>query len=64
MLAPCRAFVSTVPFSDPNFPAAASRYGTFDSETDEWSSPPCTGEWVNPETGEQELRDFEWQNYV
>lgn len=64
---PCilpRFFFDFFPFSDPDFPAKASRYGAYDSEADEWSSPPCTGEWVDPDTGEQEQRDFEWQNYV
>lgn len=41
-----------------------SRYGEYDASTDVWISAPCTGDWVNPETGLTETRDFEWKNYV
>ncbi|CAM9416805.1 unnamed protein product, partial [Scytosiphon promiscuus] len=50
--------------SDPAFPEKMSRYGEYDTTNDLWISAPCTGDWVNPETGLAETRDFEWKNYV
>ena len=60
---------SVVPFrrnnrSDPSFPEKMSRYGEYDSDAGVWISAPCSGDWINPETGLQETRDYEWKNYV
>mmetsp|Transcript_34901 Transcript_34901/g.44517 ORF Transcript_34901/g.44517 Transcript_34901/m.44517 type:complete len:638 (-) Transcript_34901:342-2255(-) len=46
--------------SDPDFPEGAYRYGVYNSATEEWSSPPCSGTWVDPDTGLEETRDYEW----
>lgn len=58
----CFCFLATC--SDPDFASKSSRYGEFDSETGVWSSPPCNGEWVDPDTGKTETRDYEWTNAV
>ncbi|CAN0102719.1 unnamed protein product [Ectocarpus sp. 12 AP-2014] len=50
--------------SDPEFPPKMSRHGEYDADNDMWVSAPCSGDWVNPATGLQETRDFEWKNYV
>ncbi|CAM9140740.1 unnamed protein product, partial [Hapterophycus canaliculatus] len=50
--------------SDPTFPEKMSRYGERDTDSGLWISAPCTGAWVNPDTGLEETRDFEWKNYV
>eukprot|EP00638_Chattonella_subsalsa_P004604 CAMPEP_0117770574 /NCGR_PEP_ID=MMETSP0947-20121206/23904_1 /TAXON_ID=44440 /ORGANISM="Chattonella subsalsa, Strain CCMP2191" /LENGTH=1695 /DNA_ID=CAMNT_0005595677 /DNA_START=234 /DNA_END=5321 /DNA_ORIENTATION=- len=46
--------------SDPDFPEGAYRHGKFDANGT-WISPPCSGTWVNPATGEEEYRDYEWK---
>ncbi|CAM9335645.1 unnamed protein product, partial [Sphacelaria rigidula] len=48
--------------SDPHFPAKAYRGGEYDSLTNVWVSPPCSGDWVDPDTQLQETRDFNWEN--
>lgn len=45
--------------TDPDFQAKWYRYGSEQADGT-WTYPPCSGSWVNPETGEEELRDFSW----
>ncbi|CAM9617209.1 unnamed protein product, partial [Heterosigma akashiwo] len=43
------------------FPAGGYRYGEqLDNGT--WTVPPCSGTWLNPDTGLNETREYEWDN--
>lgn len=58
------SFARTQTTSDPFFPEKMSRYGEYDVDAGVWISAPCSGDWINPETGLFETRGFEWKNYV
>lgn len=60
----CFLFLFLFLKSDPEFSPKSYRYGEYDSEEGAWTSPPCSGVWVNPATGIEETRDFEWTNNV
>jgi len=46
---------------DGTFPAGGYRYGEqLDNGT--WTVPPCSGTWLNPDTGLNETREYEWDN--